>query len=126
MEAQKKADVVTAQIETLGNVDSLADTPFSSLFHEARTSTPDTMRSNGYTGVSVQARVNDDGEIETSDVVKTRQGESLRGTDSWDFTLSLQVRPFMALDVARDELIWQLRKMSQTYSSRAHRNQQIA
>jgi hypothetical protein len=101
-------DTIDDMIDRLHGRDSLADTPFSKLFHEARTSTPDTVRRNGYTGVSAQIRVRD-GEIDVSKPVKTRQGEHLRGTDAYDGMVHLHVQPFMEVSTARREIMRQLR-----------------
>ena len=99
-----KPDAIESVIESLKNADSLADTPFSKLFHEART----TGRRH-YTGVSLQVRVRD-GEFEVHDTpVKTRRGEHLRGTNSWDNILGLPVRPFMETEIAKKEIIRQLK-----------------
>lgn len=116
-----KSEIVDEQIEAVKNADSLAETPFSKLFHEARTSTPNNMRTNGYSGVTVQVRVRD-GEFEVHDSpVKTRQGEHLRGTDAWDGKVSLVVKPFMETRTARDEIVRQLRALKRSYSTVARR-----
>lgn len=116
--AQEKVATVEAQIDELKNADSLAGTPFSKLFHEARTTTPDNIRTNGYSGVTVQVRVRD-GKFEVHDEpVKTRQGEHLRGTDSWDGKVSLVVKPFMDTHTARQEIIRQLRQLKRRYIRR--------
>ncbi len=108
-DTKSKSDVVAEQIETIRNTDSLGETKFSQLFHDARTTTPDNHRSNGYSGVTVQVRVRD-GEFEVhNSPVKTRQGEHLRGTDSWDAKVSLMVKPFMDTRTARDEIVRQLK-----------------
>jgi len=108
MEQTTASDVIEAQIDELKNADSLADTPFSMLFHKARTS-----KSRVYSGVSLQVRVRD-GEIEVHDnPVKTRQGEHLRGTDAWDSMISLPVKSFMKTRTAKDDIIRQLRSWLQ-------------
>jgi len=113
-ETKSKADVVAEQIETIKNADSLGETKFSKLFHEARTSTPDSGMSNGYSGVTLQVRVRD-GEFEVHDTpVKTRQGEHLRGTDAWDGKVSLVAKPFMDTRTARQEIVRQLRDVQRT------------
>ena len=100
---QNTSQVVAEQIEAVKDADSLADTPFSKLFHEARTT-----GRNRATGVTLQVRARD-GEVEAHDTpVKTRQGEHLRGTDSWDFMVSLPVKPFMDTRTARQEIVRQL------------------
>lgn len=108
--------VVGQQIETVENADRIAETEFGALFHEARTTTREKPGTSGYSSVVVQVRVRD-GEFETHDeVVKTRQGETLRGTGAWDGTVSLPVRPFMETDTARSELLVQLRHLRKWYS----------
>lgn len=119
-EGAQDSEIIEQQIEALKSVESLADTPFSALFHEARTTTPDTYRTNGYSGVTVQVRARD-GEVETSNPVKTRRGEHLRGTDAWDGKVSLAVKPFMDVPTARDWIIQQLRDLQQTYQAREQR-----
>jgi hypothetical protein len=116
-----RSEVIEAQIESVKNADSLAQTPFSKLFHEARTTTPDTHRTNGYSGVTVQVRVRD-GEFEVHGIpVKTRQGEHLRGSDAWDGKISLVVKPFMETKTARSEIIRQLRNLSKKYRRNAQK-----
>lgn len=114
--AQKKSEVVDAQIETIRGAESLADTPFSKLFHEARTT-----GRNRATGVTLQVRVRD-GEFEAHDTpVKTRQGEHLRGTDAWDGMVSLPVKPFMDTGTARQGIIRQLRDIQRRYQAQEER-----
>jgi len=119
-DAADATDVIDAEIDRLQGADSLAETPYAALFHTARTSTPDTPGNSGYTGVTCQVRVRD-GEIETSDPVKTRQGQHLRGTGSWDGKLSLTVKPFLDVNTARQEIVRQLRDLQRTYQVRAQR-----
>lgn len=112
MEANTTDDVAVVEntIEAVKNADSLADTPFSKLFHEARTT-----GRNRATGVTLQVRVRD-GEFQTHDnPVKTRQGEHLRGTDAWDAMVSLPVKPFMDTRTARQEIVRQLGDVKRTY-----------
>lgn len=117
--AQHKFEVVEEQIKTVRNAESLGETQFSRLFHEARTTTPDNNRTNGYSGVTLQVRVSDDGEFEVHDKpAKTRQGEHLIGTDAWDGKVSMPVRPFLETRVARQEIVRQLRDVKQTYLTR--------
>jgi hypothetical protein len=98
-----RAETVEAQIEAVKNADSLGETPFSKLFHEARTT-----GRNRATGVSLQVRVRD-GDFEVhNEPVKTRQGEHLRGTDAWDYIVSIPVKPFMDTRTARQEIVRQL------------------
>lgn len=113
-ETQKRLDVIEAEIQALKDASSLADTPFSRLFHEART----TSRRRA-TGVVVQVRVRG-GELETRDgPVKTRQGEYLSGTSSWEGKVSLPVKPFMETMVAKQEIIRQLRDLKRNYIARS-------
>lgn len=117
--AQKKSATVDEQIENLRGIESLADTPFSKLFHEARTS-----KSRVYSGVTLQVRVRD-GEVEGHDTpVKTRQGEHLRGTDAWDSKVSLPVKPFMDVQTARQEIVYQLKNLQRTYLVREQREEE--
>lgn len=104
-----RIDALDEQIAALDGIDSLADTPFSALFHEARTA-----RSR-FTGATVQVRVRD-GEVETSDPVLTRQGEHLRGTAGYDGRLSLPAQSFMDVRTASADLRRQLRKLKRFYS----------
>jgi hypothetical protein len=114
-----KARAVEEQIESVKNADSLADTPFSTLFHEARTT-----GRNRATGVTLQVRVRD-GEFEVHDnMVKTRQGEHLRGTDAWDGMVSIPVKPFMETRTARNEIVRQLRGLAKTYRRKAQKEAQ--
>ena len=116
MEAQNASDVIKAQIAELKDADSLADTPFSMLFHKARTS-----KSRVYSGVSLQIRVKD-GEIDVhNDPVLTRQGEHLRGTDAWDSMITLPVKSFMETRTAKDEIIRQLRAWLQNETAKEAR-----
>ena len=109
-EANEAVEVVENTINTVKNADNLGETPFSTLFHEARTT-----GRNRATGVSLQVRVRD-GEFEVhDDPVKTRQGEHLRGTDAWDAIISIPVKPFMDTQTARDEILRQLRVVKRTY-----------
>lgn len=105
-----KANVVASTIEDLRGRESLAETAFSALFHEARTSS-----SRTYSGVTAQVRVRD-GDVEVSTPVKTRQGEHLRGTDAWDGMVSLPVHPFMEVRTARQDIIRQLRDVQRRYA----------
>ncbi len=117
--ATNKSEVIAEQIAEVKDADSLGETKFSKLFHEARTSTPDNHRTNGYSSVTVQVRIQD-GEFQVhSKPVKTRQGERLRGTDSWDAKVSLTVKPFMEARIARNEIIRQLRAFQRNHSQKA-------
>jgi len=122
MEQTNATTVIEAQIEDLKTADSLADTPFSMLFHKARTS-----KSRVYSGVSLQVRVRD-GEIEAHpDPVKTRQGEHLKGTDSWDWMITLPVASFMETRTAKTEIIRQLNAWLQRETAKeARQNEQTA
>ncbi len=97
-------------VEDVKNAENLSETPWSKLFHEART----TSRRH-YNGVAVPFNVND-GEIEVGDVVKTRQGEHfhVRNT-SWDGVMSLPVRAFMDTETARQEIVRKLREHFRGY-----------
>jgi len=118
--SEDKADVVGGWIDELSNNGgSLADTPFSKLFHEARTS------EKMYTGITVQVRVRD-GQFEVHDTpVKTRQGEHLRGTDQWDGMIHLPTQLFMDTKTARQELVWQLQKLQQRYKVYSDRTEMV-
>lgn len=105
---EDKTSTIEDVIQEVRDADSIAETPFSSLFHEARTT--NTM----YSTVSVQVRVIDGGKFETHpSPVKTRQGEHLRGTDAWDTIISLPVVPFMKTEIARNELVRRLERWKQ-------------
>jgi len=120
MEAHQTSDateVVENTIESVRNADSLGETQFSTLFHEARTT-----GRNRATGVSLQVRVRD-GEFEVHESpVKTRQGEHLRGTDAWDGIISIPVKPFMDTQTARQEIVRQLLDVKRTYQVREQRD----
>ncbi len=108
-------DPIQSEIERIRNADTIGETKFSKLFHEARTTTPSGVRTNGYSGVSVQIRVKD-GELQVhNDPVKTRQGEHLRGTDKWDSIISIPVKPFMETRTAKNEITRQLKEFSRRY-----------
>jgi hypothetical protein len=117
MEAETKADVVEAQIDAVKEADSLGETQFSKLFHEARTTGRDRA-----TGVSLQVRVRDDEFEVHSEPVKTRQGEHLRGTDAWDSIISIPVKPFMDTRTARQEIVRQLRDFHRHEVANAERH----
>lgn len=119
-----KSDVVDAEMERLRGVESLADTPYSRLFHEARTSTPHSARTNGYSSVTVQVRVTENGQVETSEPVKTRQGEHLRGTDQYDGKISIPVQPFLDVRTARQEIVRQLRDLLRKYAEAERRERE--
>ena len=106
------ADVIENEINAVKNAESLADTKFSKLFHEARTANP-----RVYSGVSLQVRITD-GEVEVQDTpVKTQRGEHLRGTDAWDSMINMPVQSFMDTATGKDQIIYQLRNWQQ-YESR--------
>lgn len=105
------SDVIQAQIDDIRGVESLADTPFSKLFHEARTA------GRHYSGVALQVRITD-GKIEShSEPVKTQQGEHLRGTDAWDTIITLPTKSFMEVRTARSEIIRQLKAWLQNVTA---------
>jgi len=115
-DAAHAVEVVEDTIDAVKNADSLGETQFSTLFHEARTT-----GRNRATGVTLQVRVRG-GEFEVhDDPVKTRQGEHLRGTDAWDGMVSIPVKPFMDTQTARQEIVRQLRDLKRTYVSPADR-----
>jgi len=117
-ESQTAADdseVIQTQIDAIRGVESLADTPFSKLFHEARTA------GRNYSGVALQVRITD-GEIEAhSEPVKTRQGEHLRGTDAWDTIITLPTKTFMEVRTARQEIVRQLKAWLQNVTAKEAR-----
>jgi len=116
----KKSDVVEAQIEAVKEADTLGETKFSKLFHDARTT-----GRNRATGVTLQVRVKD-GEFEVHDSpVKTRQGEHLRGTNAWDSMVSLPVKPFMDTRTARDEIVRQLRAFQRNQAAKESRKEEM-
>lgn len=100
---ETQADTIDELRDELSGVDSLADTPFSELFHVARTSSK-----HVHTGVSLPVRI-DGGGVEVGSPVKTERGQRFRTNADWDTTISLPVRPFMTVDVARQEIRRQLR-----------------
>jgi hypothetical protein len=118
-------EVVEEWIDKLRGVDSLADTPFSELFHEARTSTPDHAGTHGYSGVSACFKI-DGGELTVADPVKTRQGEHLRGTDAYDGMLGLHVRPFMPVHEATDRIVHQLQRWARLERAKIEREEHEA
>jgi len=78
--------------------DSLKGTPFSDLYHVARTTSTDI-----FTGVSVPVNYSVETDvITTGKPVKTRQGEHfhVRNTQ-WDFVIGLPVQPFMTTRTAK-------------------------
>lgn len=122
--SRDKSDVVDAEMERLRGVESLADTPFARLFHEARTSTPHSAERHGYNQVTIQVRVSESGEIETSEPVKTRKCQHLRGTERYDGKISLTVKPFLDVRTARKEIVRQLRDLARSYARREQREQE--
>ena len=116
-----KSEVVAEQIETVRNAESLGETQFSKLFHDARTT-----GRNRATGVSLQVRVRD-GEFEVHDnPVKTRQGEHLRGTDAWDSIISIPVKPFMDTQTAKQEIVRQLKVWQRNQAANEQRKEELA
>lgn len=116
-----RSDVVSDAIETIRCAESLADTAFGTLFHEART----TSRRH-YTSVSAVWRVCD-GELEVGSVVRTRQGEHYHTRDApYDGVVSLPVRPFMEVRTARQEIVRQLRGLRRTYLVSEQHEQEAA
>lgn len=112
MQPTNPSEVVEEQIEAVKNADSLCNTKFSKLFHEARTT-----GRNRATGVTLQVRVQD-GEFEVHDEpVKTRQGEHLRGTDAWDGMVRLPVKTFMKTGTARQEIVRHLKELQRSYTT---------
>lgn len=103
-------DAVEAEIDAVKNAESLADTPFSQLFHEARTSSR-----RYHTGVSIPVRVRN-GELQVGSVVKTAQGENHHVRDApWDATFGLPVKPFMETRVAKQLLVEQLEDLKRRF-----------
>jgi len=103
---EDRADVLEDEAERVRNADSLADTPWSALFHVSRTSRRE--QNGGHSTVEVQYRATVDGVETHSQPVKTRGGEHLRGTDSWDGSIKLRVEPFKALTRAAERIAEQL------------------
>lgn len=98
-----RSAVIEAQIDAIKTADSLAETPFAELFHEARTTSRDRA-----TGVSAPLRVRD-GRIEVGTVHYTQQGMHHHVRDApWDTTIGLSVVPLMGIDRARSQLVRQL------------------
>lgn len=93
-EAKQMADakVYKDEKDALDDVDSLADTKWSELFHAARTN------STNYSSVEVPVKI-EDGELVVGDVVKTRRGEHyhVRNT-GWDTVVSIGTKAFMTVD----------------------------
>jgi hypothetical protein len=100
-----KQETVTEVRQNLKDIESLSDTPFSGLFHAARTA------KSCYSGVTIQVRI-EDGAIETSEPVKIRQGQHLRGTDEYDGMIHLPVKSFMRTETARNEISSQLKRLA--------------
>lgn len=113
-DAEQRKNIVVDTRDRLAVIESLADTPFSGLFHAARTA-----RAH-HSSATVQVRVRD-GEIETSDPVMERSSEHLRGTDAWNGMISLPTKAFMTVESARSQISHQLRDLQQTYGREAQR-----
>jgi len=96
--------------ENVKQADSLSETEFSGLFHVARTTTPDSRQSNGYSSVSVPVHFGEDGDYVVGAVVKTRRGEHyhVRNSNYWNAVISIPVKPFMETQVAKDEILRQI------------------
>ena len=84
----------------------LKDTPFSKLFHEARSSSTQYHNS---TAIAVKLV---DGEIKTHTVVKIQRGEHyhVRGTE-WDGIVTLGMQPFMETTTAKTRITRQLKQI---------------
>jgi hypothetical protein len=91
--------------------ETLGETEFSKLFHEARTSSSQT-----FNGVSVPVKVNEGEIVDIGNVVKTRKGEHFHVRDScWDNVISLPVRPFMETKVAKPHINRQIKEILRHY-----------
>lgn len=116
---ENKSTTVEEEIEAIRGIESLGDTEFSMLFHEARTTSR-----HHYTGVAAAWRVRD-GELEIGDVVKTRQGEHYHVRDApYDGTVTLPVKSFMDTRTARQEIVRQLQDLQRTYLVKEQREEE--
>lgn len=96
--SSKKVETLETLRTQLQNADKLAGTPFSELFHEARTC------DQIYTGVHCEYTIDSDtGTISQISLTKLRQGEHvLDHPDAADFSLSLPRKPFMTAERAKE------------------------
>lgn len=115
----ERADALETEAERVRDADSLADTPWSALFHVSRTTKTDL--NGGYSSVEVQYRATVNGVETHSEPVKTRQGEHLRGTDAWDGTIKLRVEPFKTTSHAAERIAGQLEREARHLRQRAER-----
>jgi len=104
-------NAIEALIREVGTADRLADTPFSALFHEARTTSR-----RIYSSVTVRVHV-EDGEVTVGDPVKTEPGQHYRPHEGQP--IHLRIQPFMDTRTARQEIIRQLRIRYQRVSGGA-------
>lgn len=104
---------LTAESERVRNLDSLADTKWSRLFHEARTC------DGSVQSVSIAVRVRG-GAVEVGIPLRTRQGEThhVRNETRWDGTVSIQARPFMSTDCATKAISDELRGLAQAVAAK--------
>lgn len=116
---EDKADVLAEVIEDVKSANSLGDTCFSALFHEARTTTPARAPNGVYNSVAVGINLSDDG-ISVTSTVKTRRGEHCRW-ESADRSISLSVKPFLKTQVARRTIVRQLERIERRYRHRAQK-----
>ncbi|WP_226042486.1 hypothetical protein [Natrinema sp. DC36] len=104
---QQKLDAIETIHNQVREADSLADTPFSELFHEARTS------DKRYTGATADYTLEiEDGEptLTQQVCVKTRQGEHWMPDNDPDLSIGMHAKPFLGTEEAKQRITDQLQK----------------
>jgi len=97
--SSEKLGAARAMLDQLKAADSIADTEFSQLFHEARTSSPGAWKkATAFIDIV-------DGKATVSEVAKISEGDWSPDTRAQhDITISVSVTPFMSSRVFRSEL----------------------
>lgn len=113
MEAQKATDAATynAAKDELSGINSLADTPWSELFHAARADKTWADK----VGVTVTV---EDGRVVTGDVVTMQQGEHYhaRNSNKWDGVVTMRTKAFMTVEEAVAFIRGDLQQLAQQKS----------
>jgi len=94
--------VLRDTLKHVKDAERIGDTPFSDLYHQARTSSPQT-----WGGVAAPVWVEENG-VRVEEAVTTRRGEHYRHNAA-DMVVSLPVKPFMVTATARNGIVRSLR-----------------
>lgn len=96
---QKERRLIEEMRDNVQEADSLGDTQFSELFHEARTSKNNWSKATAFCDCGGDS-------VTVENVGRLLEGEwSPETRRNYDFAVSLPVRPFMSTDVARRQII---------------------